>query len=241
MYHAIHKSVFILLAFVTTIVHSQSKLEIEEAVREIQERHNVPAVGFVLVRNGRLVTKKVMGIRDIETNEVANEHSIFRLGSISKAFAGLAALKAQELGLFTLNDKVSDHLGSSFINNPWEAQSPIRIKHLLEHTAGFFDITQAEFDHESDIPITLEEAFSISPESRTVHWKPGIQSSYSNIGAPIVALIIQTVSGMTYEAFMDSYVLGPLNMSSSTFFNDEYTSQHIASGHSRGGRRVIPY
>jgi CubicO group peptidase (beta-lactamase class C family) len=238
------KSISILLlsfaCFFGSNVGANSEVDIKEAVHSIQKKYNVPAVGYVLIKNGRLAIG-LLGVRDIETDEPVNVHSVFRLGSISKVFVGLAALKAEELGLINLEDKVSDYLGDNFLKNPWKIDSPVLVKHLLEHTAGLFDITETEFEHDSLTPVSLDEAFRLSPESREVKWRPGIQTSYSNIGAPIVAYIIEQVSGKKFEDFIDLHVLNELGMRNSSFLYNNYVATHIVSGHSRMGSRVIPY
>lgn len=210
-------------------------------LEQIKNEHNIPAVGLTLINEGKPLYADAFGITDVNTQQLVDSNSLFRLGSISKTFAGLAALKAQELGLFQLTDNVSRYLGKQFINNPWQQTHPVKIVHLLEHTAGFYDISPAEFNHDEPTPIALQDAFELSPKSRAVYRQPGEHSSYSNLGAPIVAYIIERTSGMSYEAFVSRYILRPLDMQHSSFLKDDYASKHLVVGHRRSGESTIPY
>jgi len=69
----------------------------------------------------------------------------FRIGSVSKSFAALAALKLQEEGKLKA-DGYSTTMGSrGRFTNPWEATDPVRLVHLMEHTTGFDEIHLREF------------------------------------------------------------------------------------------------
>jgi CubicO group peptidase (beta-lactamase class C family) len=210
-------------------------------IEKIRKLENIPAIGLSLVKDGKVIFSGSFGVTDIESKQNVDSHSMFRMGSISKSFVGLAALKAQELGLFNLNDKINKYIDKEFIYNQWQKTHPILISHLLEHTAGLYDITADEFDHDTKKPISLKEAFLISPKQRVINWPPGTHHSYSNLGAPIVALLIEQTSGITFEDFVDTYILKPLGMYRSTFFHDNYVKQHLVLGHNSHSQYIVPY
>jgi CubicO group peptidase (beta-lactamase class C family) len=228
-------------ATATTIVTQSPLLLLLSDLEEIKAEYDVPAIGLTLVKDGQVLYADSFGITDINSKTPVDNNTQFRLGSVSKSFAGLAALKAQQLGYFKLTDTVSQYLGEPFLDNPWQQTHPVKIVHLLEHTAGFFDISDAEFSHDEADPIDLQSAFQLSPSSRTIVRPPGKHASYSNLGAPIVAYIIEKVSGLSYESFVKQQLLQPLGMHHSSFFKDEYVAQHLVSGHDSSGQSVIPY
>lgn len=210
-------------------------------IEKIRKFEKIPAIGLSLVKDGKVMFSGALGVTDIESKQNVDSQSMFRMGSISKSFVGLAALKAQELGLFNLNDKVNEYIGKEFIDNQWQKTHPILISHLLEHTAGLYDITADEFDHDTEKPISLKQAFLISPKQRVTNWPPGTHHSYSNLGAPIVALLIEQTSGIIFEDFVDKYILKPLGMYRSTFFRDNYVKQHLVLGHNSRSQYIVPY
>ena len=112
---------------------------------------------------------------------------------------------------------------------------------MLEHTAGLQDWTREEFDLNDPTPLTLEQGFAFQPRSRTLRWKPGMHSVYSNSGYGIAGLVIQRVSGMPYEAFVARELFAPLRMRGATFLPDEELASALARGYDSDGRTVIPY
>lgn len=210
-------------------------------LEDIRQQQSIPALGVVIIKDGETLFAGSLGITSIDSKEPVDNSTMFRVGSISKSFVGLAALKAQQLGYFQLSDTVAQHLGDSFILNDWASSNPVLISHLLEHTAGFYDITAHEFSHESPDPISLRAAFALTPESRTTQWPPGTHSSYSNLGAPIVAYIIEQQSGISFEDFVSLHVFQPLGMEHSSFLFDDYVRKNLVKGHNSSGDWEIPY
>lgn len=211
------------------------------SVKQSQERHNIPAIGLVLIKDGQVEYANALGVLKHNTEQMVDAHTLFRLGSISKSILGIASIQAQKLGLFRLDDNVSDYLGDDFLTNPWHANSPVKIHHLIEHTAGLYDITSEEFGYENVNALSLNQAFQITPESREVKWEPGYHSVYSNLGAPIVALIIEKQSGLSYESFVERYIFSPLEMTTSSFFQTDLFKRNGVAGHRSNGTDTIPY
>jgi CubicO group peptidase (beta-lactamase class C family) len=239
---------FVVLCLLTTGIISTSSVAVNVALdqllidlEDIRQQQSIPALGLVLIKNGETQFAGALGITSINSKQPVDESTLFRVGSVSKSFVGLAALRAQQLGYFKLDDPVAQYLGDNFIINKWSNTHPVRISHLLEHTAGFYDITAEEFGHESPDPISLEDAFRLTPESRIVKWAPGSHSSYSNLGAPIVAYIIEQQSGISFEDFVSQHIFQPLEMTHSSFLFDDYVSKNLVKGHNHNGDQEIPY
>ena len=81
-----------------------------------------------------------LGRADVSANKPVSAETLFRIGSTSKAFAALAALKLQEEGKLKLTDTVRQRGPEVAFANSWEASDPVRLVHLMEHTTGFDDI-----------------------------------------------------------------------------------------------------
>lgn len=141
----------------------------------------------------------------------------FRIGSLSKVFVALGILKLQEQGLLDLNDPVSLHLNRPKLDNPWEATNPVRIAHLLEHSAGLDDMHFNEYYHFEDISVPLSEALERNPNSKRVRWIPGTCSSYSNVGYAIAGRVIEEVTDTAFATWMWTNLLQPLGMSQTCY------------------------
>lgn len=175
------------------------------------------SVGIALVREGQPDWIVTIGSNIAEEKNV---NSIFRTASLSKVFVALAILKLQENGKLRLDDKIGDIIPEIEFINPWEETDPIRIVHLLEHTAGWDEIHLVERIHNLKSPIALKKALELHPHSRKSRWVPGSRMSYTNSGYAVAAYIIEKVSGQLFEEYVDSAILNPLKMNHTTYFND---------------------
>lgn len=199
----------------------------------------IPAVGLAIVSADAVLLARGFGVKDLESREPADADTLFRIGSITKAFTGVALLMAQEDGVLALDDPVRRHLASPPYLNPWEDSHPVRIAHLLELTAGLQDMSRAEFDFNT--PLLLAEAFALDPASRTVRWQPGLHAVYTNNGAGIAAAVLEQATGHTYEDFVRERIFAPLAMHSASLADDTATRARLATGYAEDGHTVIPY
>ena len=85
----------------------------------------------------RLLRLKVLRRSRRDSLSPLTAETLFRIGSVSKSFAALAALKLQEEGKLKLTDTVRQWVPEVAFTNPWEATDPVRLVHLMEHTTGF--------------------------------------------------------------------------------------------------------
>jgi len=217
----------------TPIDHLASQIEAMRAGMQI------PAVGLAIVSTDEILLARGFGFEDLDTRKSASADTAFRIGSITKAFTGIAALMAQEDGVLDLNDPVRRHLAAPPYANPWEDTHPVTIAQLLELTAGLQDLSMREFDFNA--PLTLAQAFALEPASRTVRWKPGLHSVYTNNGAGIAAAVLEKATQRTFEDFVRERLLAPLGMATASLTDDAATRARLATGYAKDGRTPIPY
>lgn len=201
--------------------------ELKNSIQKILEETKTPGAGVALVSGDKTIWLEGLGKADIENNIDVNENSMFRLGSISKMFVALAILKLQEEGRLNLKDKIKDVIPEIEFNNPWEDKYPVRIENLLEHTAGWSYWHYAELGSDDPKPKTLKEALDYYPGSRTSKFIPGTRYQYSNVGTSAAAYIVEKVSGLTFEDYIDRYFFRPMRMDDMTFLQ---TEQYKKSG-----------
>ena len=197
----------------------QTLNELQESIQKILIETNTPGAGIALVSGDETILLRGFGKADIENDIDVNENTMFRLGSVSKLFVGLAILKLQEEGKLNLKDKVSDIIPDIEIINPWEDQYPIRIENLLEYNSGLSDWSMAELASNDPKPKTLKESLEYYPKGRVAKFAPGTRLQYSNLGVSIAAYIVETVSGMRYEDYIGKYFFKPMGMEDMTYFN----------------------
>lgn len=153
------------------------------------------------------------------------------VGSIAKTFISLGVLRLVTQGRADLDAPLAMLLPDIGIDNPWQARSPVTLRHLLDHTAGFDDAHLWQvFTRHVDPRAPLSGAFAGGNDLLRVRFEPGSQFSYSNMGYTLAAMAIESVTGERYESWLDRELLGPLEMTDSTF---EFRSQTGASADPR--------
>ncbi|OOG77158.1 serine hydrolase [Algoriphagus sp. A40] len=197
-------------------------------LQQIVDQYPGLCVGVALVRSDKAPWIEEIGACPRHSKEGATGQTIFRIGSISKMFAGLAILKLQEQGKLSLDDKVADILPELVFDNPWEETDPLKIVHLLEHTTGWDEMHVTEMTHNQFPPVSLGKALDFRPRTRTSRWVPGSRFAYSNVGYGVVAAVVEKIAGTSYEQFIANQIWSPLQMSHSTFFKDDLFSQWAA-------------
>lgn len=197
--------------------------ELKTAVADVLEEHDVPAVGIAMVDGSGEVWVGSLGQANLEHETLADANTMFRIGSTSKMFVALSVLKLVEQGRLTLDDRVRDLAPEIGFENEWEETDPVRVVHLLEHTTGWDDLHLPEYAHSDPTPATLKEGLDFHPHSRISRWKPGTRMSYCNSGPPVAAYIVEKLTGLDFEDYVQFNFFDPLGMTSATYrMNDDY-------------------
>jgi CubicO group peptidase (beta-lactamase class C family) len=220
-------------------VSGSSLSTLKQEIVSLKEANKIGAVAYGVVSRENIVLQEAIGYYNKEELRPVSLDSIFRIGSISKTFTALGALALENMSEFHLSKPVNNYLSQLPYENLWSKEFPISVAHLVEHTAGFRDMTRKEFDQLA--PLTLADAFLVDPQSRVTVWPPGHHSSYSNSGAGVTTAVLEAVSGLKFEDFMWRNVFQPLQLRSASFTppNEKYPA--LVQGYDADGETAIPY
>lgn len=206
----------------------QTLNELRTSIHKVLIATNTPGAGVVMVSDSNNILIEGVGKADVKNNIDANENSIFRLGSISKVFVALAILKLQEDGRLNLKDKIKDIIPEIEYDNPWEDEYPIRIEHLLEHSTGWSCWHFAELGSDDPKPKTLKEALDFYTKSRISDFVPSTRIRESNVGSAVAAYIVEKVSGMSFEVYVDKYLFEPMGMKDMNYlYSEQYKKRGV--------------
>ncbi len=197
--------------------------DLKSKLSEIRKSHGAVAMAVAVIENGELVLMDSQGMANKEQGITATEDTLFRIGSISKMFVGLAILKLAEEGKLDLNATLNSLAPEIVHTNKWESTHPLRLSHLLEHTTGWDDMKLNQYANNNPSPIPLSDAMMLHPDSRISRWPPGTRMSYSNTGPAVAAYVVEKISGMVFEEYVQNNFFSPLEMPSSTFYKPEPT------------------
>src|SRR5262249_13039362 len=148
---------------------------------------------------------------------------------ITKQFTATAIMILQEQGKLTVNDSLI-----RFLPEYPTSGHEISIHHLLTHTSGIKSYTDIDgwFPHKivhDMTPQALCDVFSQIP----FDFKPGSQFRYNNSGYHLLGMIIEKVSGVSYEQFIQDNIFRPLGMNQSYYMSNEPIIPKRAGGYER--------
>jgi len=207
---------------------------LEAQIAEVLRREGVPGVGLALVDADGVTWAGGVGVADDASGRPVDEHTVFRVASITKSIVGLGVMRLHEQGALDLDQPLHEALPELPLDNRWSEQSPVTLAHALEHTAGFDDMHFNEYFTENEAT-TPAEALAINPRSRVVRWRPGSRMSYSNVGYSVAALAIERATGTRFDAWLRDQVLRPIGMGDAAFARTPALRERLATGYVQPG------
>lgn len=185
----------------------------EMIARQLDEYH-IAGAAISIVQDGKIVLAQGYGYADIEKQiPVSPDETIFRIGSTSKLFTWTAVMQLAEQGKIDLNADVNTYLPDFQI--PATYPEPITMLNLLSHTAGFEERATGIESSGPDKMISLHDYLASFMPDRVR--PPGELSTYSNYGAALAGYIVEAVSGLSFEHYIETFIFKPLSMAHSTF------------------------
>lgn len=206
---------------------------LQQAVEDALGSSPIPGASVVVIEDRAIAWVGHYGVADRDTGRVVDDATIFRAGSISKSLTGIAAMMLVEQGLIGLDDVAVEAIPSLDLDNPWSRDDPVRLVHLLEHTAGFNDIAFHHYLIEGGGMPLAEAVARFGPYIS--RWRPGTLTSYSNQGPIVAARMLEVAAGEPLEQFMRRRVTEPLAMRSAVWSAAETPSTRLAASYRPDG------
>ena len=211
-------SLFILYRPISAQIGIKDSTDLEAFLDGIIEGNmdarNIAGVTVSVVKDHQLYFSKGYGLEKVaDGKKVDPATSLFRIGSVSKLFVWTAIMQLAEQGKVDLEADVNQYLTHFKIPDTYE--QPITLKHLMTHSAGFEEYVLNLFSTDSLPPASLEAIFEKEMPARVR--PPGTFSSYSNHGTGIAAYIVEQISGLKWDDYVEQKIFAPLGMQQSTF------------------------
>jgi CubicO group peptidase (beta-lactamase class C family) len=167
----------------------------------------LPGGVFVWVQNGRVVLAKGYGVSDLRTRHpVSPDSTLWRIGSISKVMTAAGVVQLADRGRIRLDGDVNDYLRS--VKVPATYPETVTPRHLVTHTAGFDELPgRSAPSREAVLP--LGEFL----RTRLVRVRqPGRVIAYSSFAPALAGALIEDVSGLPFETYLERNLWHPLGM-----------------------------
>ncbi len=186
----------------------------DKTIMKAQRILSIPGAAVSIVKGDSMVYSKAYGLSDFKNNIYTDESTTqFAVGSVSKVLTVTALLKLVEQGKVKLEDDVAKLLEFDALS---QNNAVITVNQLVSHSAGFEEsfLGSSAVTNDSE-NLTLLDYIKVHREQRVR--ENGKQIVYSNYAINLIGAIIEKVSGMPFERYMQTNILQPLGMLSSTF------------------------
>lgn len=197
-------------------------------------------IGLIADKNGKVVYKNLMGYADVEAKKPISEDNIFWVASMTKMFAGASIMMLVDEGKVSLDDPVTKFIPQL---SKWMVVTekdtnhvlltplirPVTIRHVLSHTSGLTG--QSELQQMTAPDATPLKARALSSVTGPLQWQPGDKYQYGNQGMNIAARVVEIVSGMAYEDFLQKRFFDPLGMTETTFWPSDAQIARLANAY----------
>lgn len=201
---------------INRFTNTSDRLHIDETIHKFMKQYRIPGLSIAIAKGGKFVLAKGYGYANKEEQVKVSIHHRFRIASVSKPITAVAIMQLVENGKLSLDDYVfrpDGILGKVFeTTNKYVRQ--IKVRHLLEHTAG------EEWGNQADDPMFQRPKLSHAGliqrvlDNKPLHGPPGTSYAYSNFGYCILGRVIEAVTKMTYKAYVLKAVLGKCGVDS---------------------------
>jgi CubicO group peptidase (beta-lactamase class C family) len=224
---------------------------LSEGMKSLVDRGRLAGVVTMVARRGKVIEFEAIGKRDVAANLPMQKDSIFRIYSMTKPITGVAMMMLFEEGKWQLNDPVAKYIpefadlkvyGTDANGNMVlkDQAHPVTMRELMSHTGGFtygyFSNTPVDkLQREAEVLSvnnTLEEMIK-RVAKLPLNAQPGSEWHYS-ISVDIQGYIVQKLSGMPFEEFLEKRIFKPLNMVDTGFYVPAEKLKRLAEFYSYG-------
>jgi len=177
------------------------------------EKAKIAGAVVVVVRGDGTLLQKGYGYADLASRKpVSADTTLFRPGSISKLFTWTAVMQQVEAGKIDLDKDVNAYL--DFKIPPYDGK-PITMRQIMTHTAGFEESIRHLISSDPKAALPLKQLLPLALPKRI--FAPGTTPAYSNYATALAGYIVERVSGVPFDDYIEQHIFAPLGMTHSSF------------------------
>lgn len=216
----------LLFSLLTMTIHSQSLEKEYDIIATEIFKPNHPGGVVLISKKGNVTYKKAFGLANMELEVPMKTDMVFEIGSLTKQFTAVAILQLMEQGKLSLNDPITKYIPDYPVY-----ERTITIHHLLTHTAGLQNYTsQDKWTSMWRMEKTLLETIDLF-KNEPLDFTTGSKFNYSNAGYVLLGYIIEKVSGLSYNAYLDKNVIQAAGMKNTFCGTHSAIVKNRASGY----------
>ena len=181
--------------------------QFEAMAQQLVANQRVPGLAMAIGHNGKVLSARGFGITDVRAAEPVDAHTVFRLASLSKGFAGTMAGLLVNDGALRWDSKLTQYLPNFKLQDPYAAQQ-VTVADLLSHRVG---LTHNTYDRDLKAYVdfhTLTQKLANAP----MQCQPGSCYAYQNIAFSLIGDIVFAATGDFYSQEVQRRLFKPLGM-----------------------------
>lgn len=224
-----------MLALCTTAAwaaQSNSLAAVPRLLEAALQQAGAPGLSVAVVVDDRLAWEGASGLADVENSVPARADTVYRIASISKPIAATAVMQLAERGRVSLDDPIRKYV--PFF--PDKGGLALTVRHVLTHTSGIRHYKPGEMESVTRFDTTADAARIFQDDP--LLFTPGTKYSYSTYAYNLLAAVVETASGLTYEAYLKEHIFGPAGMEATRLERAEEIVPHRSRQYVKAGRSV---
>ena len=229
--------VVLLVVSLGAVAAAQAPAELARVAAEGHKQSGAPGMSVAVVVNDRISWSSGFGMADVENEVPARANTVYRIASISKPIAATAVMQLVERGRVNLDDPIQKYVAAF----PTKGEQVVTVRHLMTHTSGIRHYRDGEMESR-DAYETVTAALRIFKDDPLL-FAPGTKYSYSTYAYNLLAGVVETASGLSFEQYLKDHVWGPAGMSATYFDHVDALIAKRAEQYVRAGTswRNAPY
>lgn len=212
---SIKRVLFVGLLFITSRTAAQelTSMQIDSVSEKVLRAFDVPGIAVAVIKDGKVIHAKGYGLRSLKSGEKTNENTLFAIASNTKAFTAAALSILVDAHKITWDTKVTDVIPEFKMYDPY-VTAAFTITDLLCHRSGL-GLGAGDLMVWPDSSIVTKK--QIIHNLRYLKPVSSFRSKwdYDNLLYIVAGEVIERVSGMKYEDFVETYIMQPLGMTNS--------------------------
>jgi len=187
---------------------------IDAAMKEMIAKNEIAGAVTVVVGRDKVLHQEATGLADVATKRPMRSDTLFWIASMTKPITGVAILMLQDEGKLSVADPVSKYLPEfARLKSPSGKPANLTIAQLLTHTSGLGEANATEAQKAKTLA-DLVPLWLAAP----MQYEPGEKWKYTQSGINAAGRIVEVVSGMSFDTFLQKRLFAPLGMKDTTFY-----------------------
>ncbi|MEP7292116.1 MAG: serine hydrolase domain-containing protein [Chloroflexota bacterium] len=201
-----------------------------------QRDRSIPGMSAGIVYDQELIWQRGYGYANLENKTPADEHSIYRIASITKLFTATMLMQLRDAGKVSLDDPIEKYLPAFKIKSAFADARPPTFRMVAAHAAGL----PREGNHEGwrDMNMPTIDALLAGLADDEMRLPTLFEPKYSNLGVGIMGHTLSLIAGQPYGEYVTQHILQPLGMNESGWTRP--TDDHYAVGYYASGGEMHP-